>query len=206
MNYKISASLLPCCFSYAPFLLKQDIEGAPRFLHASVLASTFYEGDQGVKLFDTQVNRKAKSNGSRNCWCFSTDTGGVCARSTSPGGLLIVAPSLPSGLAGANRVCGACDSEFRGQLMMCVCVRKQTHEICVCHLQHKFHQYASLCLVCQCSLTGLVLQFAKCTCTAHAHCTTMVGEAIHCKACCPSTLPKSKTTRHMFKQHWNKGC
>ena len=55
--------------------------------------------------------------------------------------------------------------------------------------KHKFHCYMGVCLVCHCLLTGPVVKCAQCTRTAHAHCTTAVDDAVHCKACASPPPP-----------------
>ena len=127
--------------------LKQDIEGVPWSPHVSVLAATRYLGERGVKLFDTQVNQEAKRNGSRHGWHFCTHPNTVVARSATPSGTPGAASSIPSGLAGVSRVCGACDSKFGGHHKKCVSYGKQTHELCGPYVQHKFHCYVCVCLV-----------------------------------------------------------
>ena len=76
-----------------------------------------------------------------------------------------------------------------GDNLRSVSCGKHTHDLCGASVQHKFHYYMCMCLANQCPLTGLVLQCAQCTCTVHAHCTTTVGDAVHCKACASPPPP-----------------
>ena len=63
-----------------------------------------------------------------------------------------------------------------------------------------------VCLVCHCPLTGPVVKCAQCTRTAHAHCTTAVGDAVHCKACASlPPPPPNRGQRRLFRQQWQKG-
>ena len=110
--------------------VKNDVEGAEWSYHKSVSAAARYLGEQGVKLHDAQVSREAKRNGARNGWRFTTDLNTVAPRNATVAAKHRTAPSIPSGLASANRVCGACDSEFGGHLKKCVSCGKQTHELC----------------------------------------------------------------------------
>ena len=48
--------LMPCIW------LKKDIEGTEGLSHVSILAATRYLGQQGVKLYDTQVHRHYTKN------------------------------------------------------------------------------------------------------------------------------------------------
>ena len=94
-----------------------------------------------------------------------------------------------------------------GHLKKCVSCGKQTHELCgTIVVQHKFHCYMCVCLVCHCHLIDPVVKCARCTRTAHAHCTTAVGDAVHCKACAspPPPLP-NRGQRRLFRQQWRKG-
>ena len=159
--------------------VKNDVEGAEWSFHKSVSAAARYLGEQGVKLHDAQVSREAKRNGARDGWRFTTDVNTVAPRNATVAAKPRAAPSIPSGLAGANRVCGACDSQFGGHLKKCVSCGKQTHELCgTVAVQHKFHCCMCVCLVCHCLLTGPVVQCAQCTRTAHAHCSCSDAPAV----------------------------
>ena len=180
-----------------------------------------------VKLHDPQVSREAKRNGARDGWRSTTDLNTVAPRNATVAAKPRVAPSIPSGLAGANRVCSACDSEFGGHLKKCVSCGKQTHELCgTVVVQHKFHSYMCVCLVCYRPLTVRVVKCAQCTRTAHAHCTTAVGDDVHCKVCAsppppppnrgrrrlfrqqcasPPPPPPNRGRRRLFRQQWQKG-
>ena len=101
-------------------------------------------------------------------------------------------------LASAGTVGGACDSELGGHLKKCVSCGKLSHELCGADVQHKFPYYICVCLAWQRLLTGLVLQCPQYTCTINAHCTTMIGEAIHCKAC---ASPHHNDHHHHHQHH-----
>ena len=119
--------------------MKNDVEGTEWSFHKSVSAAARYVGEQGVKLHDAQVRREAKRTGACNGWRFITHVNSVAAKPRA-------APSIPSGLAGANRVCGACDSEFGGHVKKRVSCGKQPHELCgTVAVQHKFHCYMCVC-------------------------------------------------------------
>ena len=63
-----------------------------------------------------------------------------------------------------------------------------------------------VCLVGHCLLAGPLVQCAQCMRTAHAHCTTAVGDAVHCKACAsPPPPPPNRGQRRLFRQQWQKG-
>ena len=183
---------LTCVLLMPGVRVKKDVEGAEWSFYKSFSAAARYLGEQSVKLHDAQVGREAKRNGARDGSRFTTNLNTVAPRNATVVVKPCAAPSIPSGIAGANRDCGACDGEFGGHLRKCVSCGKQAHELCgTIVVQHKFHCYMCVCLVCHCALTGPVLKFAQCMRTAHAHCTTAVGDTAHCKVCAspPPTPP-----------------
>ena len=101
--------LLAYVLSMPGVWVKKDVEGAEWSFHKSVSAAAGYLGEQGVKLHDAQVNREAKRNGARNGWRFTTNLNTVAPRNATVAAKPCAAPSIPSDLAGANRVCGACE-------------------------------------------------------------------------------------------------
>ena len=173
--------------------VKNNVEGAEWSFQKSVSAAARYLRVQSVKLHDAQVSQEAKHNGARDGWRFTTDLNTVAPRNATVVAKPRAAPSIPTGLAGANRVCGACDTEFGGHLKKCVSCGKQTHELCgTVAVQHKFHCY-------MCLLTRPVIKCAHCRRTACAHRTTAIGDAVHCKGCASPPPQPSNGRRRLFR-------
>ena len=108
MQYVEHVRCFPFLLAYVLLMpgvwVKKDVEGAEWSFHKSVSAAARYLGEQGVKLHDAQVSREAKHNGARDGWRFTTDLNTVAPRNATVAAKPRAAPSIPSGLAGANRV------------------------------------------------------------------------------------------------------
>ena len=74
--------------------LKQDNMGAQWSSHVSISAVTRFLGEWGVKLYDTSDQCKAKCDGCRKGWCFSTDPNDVVTPLSTPYDIPDASPSL----------------------------------------------------------------------------------------------------------------
>ena len=180
--------------------LKQDTEGALWYSYRSVAAANRFLKDQGIVLFDTQVTRLAKRNGTQHGWCFSSKDP---SSSLSSDHVTVPVDSTPSSRSTTNLrsflnttaiQCGVCISDFQGQFRKCSVCHAMAHELCGTKGSDgdgAFKCYSCVCAACALEMKPPIEKCTKCKQTVHQACCEVTSGSLFCMGCQPRT-PKQR--------------